>query len=210
MDTLTQFVGKELNNAQSISGQVAFEDLTNDPNALFNPKRAAVDLKHEKAEHRVVIMLKAKGMSNVEIARTLDFSPVTVNYIINQPWAQKRIVEEIQKAGRDEVDALLRSSVVDSIQKLLAIRDDPTARTSDVIDVCKYAVDRVLGKPKQAIDYSLQGKLTELTDDELAVIATRGTGTAPPAALAQSAAQQAPALAQQGVALPTQSGNGSH
>lgn len=178
METLDSFIAP-LNKAQTPEGESAFQALASDPDALHNPKRAAVDLKHEKAEHRVIVMLKAQGFSNMEIATQLGFTPVMVNYVVNQPWAQKRIVEEIQRAGRDEVETVLRGAVLDSVNTLISLRDNPGVKASDKRAISEYLIDRILGKPKQAIDHNLQGRLTDLSDAELAAIATGGnTSTA--------------------------------
>lgn len=168
---------RELNKNQTMLGYEMTEALRSDPDALFNPKRPAVDLKHEKAEHRVIIMLKAQGFSNIEIARQMGYTPVSVNYIVNQPWAQKRIVEEIKRAGRDEVEIILKGTLVDSLNTLIAIRDDPDAKVSDRRSSAEYLVDRVLGKARQAIDHSLTKKFDDLSDEELAKIAMGTTAT---------------------------------
>lgn len=137
-------------------------------------KDAFYDIKSERGEHRVICFLKAQGHSNIEIANKTGFHPVSISNILRQPRAKQLIAEEIARAGRDQIEVMLSSSAADSIQTLLEIRDSAKARASDRANAAKDLLDRFLGKPKQAIDITSRTDASQLSDAELAKIASQG------------------------------------
>lgn len=102
---------------------------------------------NEKAEHRLIVYLKARGMSNREVAQRTGYSEPWVSQIVRQPWFRLRIVQELKEAGLDKVAQILEASAVDSIFTLLEIRDDEKAPRAVRRACADSLLDRWLGKP---------------------------------------------------------------
>ena len=144
---------------------------------MFNARDPHYAIMHERPEHRVICYLKAQGLSNKEIAEQTGFSAVAVSNIVRQPWARQRIVDAIKSAGQDAVESVLKGAALDSVFRLIEERDNENARPSERIAAANALLDRTFGKPTQPLQHSV-GKLDELSDEELARIATSGTETA--------------------------------
>lgn len=134
----------------------------------------AYRLGKERPNHRVICFLKAQGKTNVEIAEMVGVAPFTVNYTVNQPWAKQMIADEIGKAGRSEVEALLQGEVADSVRKLIDIRDSAEASADVQRKAANDILDRFYGKPNQRI-ISTNVDPNQLSDAELAEIVKRGS-----------------------------------
>lgn len=147
------------------------KEVKDDPDSLYNARDPYYEIKHEKPEHRSIIFLKASGLPNCEIATKLGLSPVTVSNVVRQPWAQARILAEIHRAGRDEVATLLGTGA-DAILRLQAEMDNENARPSERIQAADKLLDRIFGKPNQPYTKRTEIRLDELSDEELAKIAT--------------------------------------
>lgn len=134
------------------------------PDALFNdPRPDYVARTHEKPEHRMMIMLKAQGLSNHEIAVRLGYSDYSISITLRQPWARLRLLEEFKIAGRDAVAEMLKAAAEDSVFTMLELRDNPTTPAAVKKAVCSDLLDRYLGKPTQKIEQRI-GELPS-TDD---------------------------------------------
>ena len=151
-----------------------------DANALHGAKEPFYHIQSERAEHRVMIFLKAQGHSNIEIARATGFTSVAVSNILRQPWAARRIVEEITLAGRDEVAELLQGAAADSVLKLIQLRDDANGKVPPAVQksAADAILDRVYGKPNQRFEHTYNKNPEDMSDDELQRIVKQGrTGT---------------------------------
>ena len=130
-----------------------YDDL---PDKLFNDSLATGFnvplLKREKPEHREMLLLKLQGYTNIEIARMMGVQPVTVGYVMRQPWARLRLIQMIQERGLVGVDNLLRSEVVPSILTLAEVRDDPDARKGDRVTAARVLMEQWLGKPLARVE----------------------------------------------------------
>ena len=158
------------------SGSIIEQDLGRNVDGLYGMRMPHYALKHEKFEHRIVIFLKAQGLSNKEIADKTGYTPVSISNIVRQPWAQTRIIEEMHKAGRDEVQTMLRGAMADSVARLIEERDNPNARASERITAADKLLDRFYGKPNQPI--TQRSDLEKMSDAELSKIASSETFTA--------------------------------
>lgn len=156
-------------------GSILEQDLMENPDSLHGTRMPHYALKREKFEHRMVIFLKAQGLSNKEIAEKTGYTPVSVSNIVRQPWAQQRILEEMNSAGRDQVQTMLQGAAVDAVQRLISEMDNPEARASERIQAADKLLDRLYGKPNQPI--TQRTDLQNLSDDDLAKIVSSGTVT---------------------------------
>lgn len=120
--------------------------------------------KKEKYEHRVIAHLKACCKTNVEIARLTGFSPVTINYLVRQPFMEAMILGEIRQ-NADPALALLANAALDSAQRLIDIainsENDETRRKAN-----NDILDRKYGKPNQPMTVK-DVSPSELSDAEL-------------------------------------------
>jgi hypothetical protein len=112
---------------------------------------------------------------------------VAVSNIVRQPWARKRIVEIIRESGQDAVHQLLVGEAYDSIMRLVTERDNPVARPSERITAADKLLDRIFGKPNQPINHTINGKLEQLSDEELEQIVRRNSGGGTTTATTQGA-----------------------
>lgn len=137
-----------------------------DTEALNNSLPPNLVVLHEQPLHRAVIMLKAAGLSNNEIAARTGYTYPWVSQVLRQPWARTRLIEELNNAGRAGIQNLLSGTVVDSILKLVEIRDTAT-KSSDIVAASRELLNRALGMPTQHIE---QVTSDATTPKELAAI----------------------------------------
>lgn len=153
------------------SGSIVEQDYLEDEDSLHNVKLPFFEIKHEKMEHRIMCFLKAQGFSNTEIAEKTGYGNVQVGQVLRQPWAAKRVIEEIQKAGRDEVEILLKGEARASVERLVMERDN-APKASDRISAADKLLDRLYGKPNQAISLTAKVAVSnDMSDAQLAAIA---------------------------------------
>lgn len=129
---------------------------------------------NEKYEHRIVAFLKAQGRSNKEIAELTGYHQSYVSQILRLPWVKDVIIDEIKRAGREEVQEILQASAVDSVLYLIETRDDTNAAHKDRIAAAKELLNRTYGAANQVITVREEVDMSKLSDAELAKIAARG------------------------------------
>lgn len=110
----------------------------------------------EKPEHRLMIFLKAQGLSNKEIAVRMDYTEITVGEVLRQPWARIRLVAELKEAGRDEIQAVIKGEGLNSIFTLVDLRDDVQVPAATRRASADSILDRFLGKATQKVETSTQ------------------------------------------------------
>lgn len=124
----------------------------------FNPRDPSLAIQHEQPKHRLICYLKAQGLSYKEIGERVQAAPGWVAQVVRQPWAKVLIYEEIQKAGAAVLEKLLESSALDSIHKLIDIRDDIAAPKHVQLQAANSLLDRYLGKPTQKVETEITHK----------------------------------------------------
>jgi hypothetical protein len=106
----------------------------------------------EKMHHRLIITLKAKGMTNVAIAAELSVTPATVSNVLRQDWARERLAKLIHDSGKDVIRGVLEGACLDSVYKLIDLRDAKETPPAVVKASCDSLIDRYLGKPTQHVE----------------------------------------------------------
>ena len=119
---------------------------------FYNNRDPNLAIQHEKPEHRIVIFLKAQGMSNREIAQRTKFTEPWVSQILRQPWARRKLIDEIARAGKEPLSALIECQATDSVFTLVELRDDPDVESSVRRAAADSLLDRFLGKPTQKVE----------------------------------------------------------
>lgn len=130
----------------------------------LDPVRVA---KRETPVHRTMVNMAAAGYTNREIASFTGYNATTVATAIKQPHAREYLINEAKKTVQDELRALLEGQAIPSIKALIAVRDEPEAKGSDVIAASNSILDRFLGKPTQPILNKEETPAEKLTEDEL-------------------------------------------
>lgn len=145
-------LNKQLYENSSLSGSEIEQDYAQDPDALYNSKAPNLAILHEKPEHRVIIFLKAQGLSYREISDRTGHTIPWISQVLRQPWARARLVKEIQSAGRDAVQELIKAAAEDSVFTLIEQRDNEKAKPAERINAANSLLDRFLGKPTQKVE----------------------------------------------------------
>ncbi len=165
----------------------------NDPDRLFSsgdgkylknePNLAILD---EKPEHRLIVYLKAQGHSNKEIADRTGYTQPWISQLTRQPWFRLRLVQELKEAGQDAIDAVLKSSALDSVFTLIDLRDDNAAPKAVRAACANSILDRFRGKPVQTVQHEEKRlpKTSEISaiDHELAELDSQLKPSEPSAA----------------------------
>jgi transposase len=86
------------------------------PAQFYNQREPSTKLLHEDPQDRVILLLKAQGASNKEIARVVGVSEKKVSYTVRQPWALKFIAEIIHEKGEPEIERLLQVIAKDAVE----------------------------------------------------------------------------------------------
>jgi predicted XRE-type DNA-binding protein len=147
--------------------QELFAEGPGDPDALFNGKDPNLQVLHEKPEHRYLLWMKAQGASNKEIAEQSGYTQSWLSQLFRQPWAQARLVKMLSESGKPVLDRtleLIQAEAVNSVSKLISIRDDPEAPFAVQRACCVDLIEQFLGKPKQKLDVN-QTEQKESLDD---------------------------------------------
>lgn len=122
---------------------------------LHNRKAPNLAILHEKPEHRIILLLKLKALSNREIAAQTGYTEPWVSQICRQPWFQRRLVEMLQTAQTEVIDDLVRVEGTNSFFKLVSLRD--TAKSEQVqFAAATRLFEQVAGKPIQRTEVTGQ------------------------------------------------------
>lgn len=175
---LTEGRLQELSDVKLVQGRLkeleseadSFFELEVQP--LFNPSNPAYTLKRERPEHRIIVMLKAQGYTNVEIARQIGWTTPGIANIVKQSWARELILKEITKAGRNQVEAVLQGEALNSVLKLIDIRDDEEVAAEVQRKAANDLLDRMYGKPNTPVTH-IDGNVKTLSDAQLSKIASQ-------------------------------------
>ena len=163
-------VNRQLFENSVLADDPVVEAERNDPDRLFTTDRSLrlhgepnLAVLHEKAEHRIIVYLKAQGLSNKEVAEKTGFTYPWVSQIVRQPWFRLRLVQELKDAGIDQISSVLKSSALDSVFTLIDLRDDPSTPRAVRRSCADSLLDRFLGKAVQKIESS-ESKIPQSTE----------------------------------------------
>lgn len=169
--------GNPAPNGQLYQGgalQSLFEDQPKSKEAFFNQKEPNLGILHEKPEHRYMLWMKAQGASNREIAHQTGYTEPWLSQLFRQPWAQERLAEMLRESGKSTLDQTLmyvQSEVLNSLQKLVEVRDDPETPKPTVRNCCVDIIEQFLGKPKQKTEVTLNKDVNiEDVDEQIKVL----------------------------------------
>lgn len=135
---------------------------------FHNARDPYYHIQREKPEHRIVLYLKAEGYSHREIAEISGLTTVAISNIIRQPWAQEELLRIIQSHGEPAVETILKGEAVNSVFKLIELRDSGESPRETQRKAANDILDRLFGKPNQPVQHSGNLDLAKLSDAELA------------------------------------------
>jgi hypothetical protein len=127
-------------------------DYENDPDRFHGKRTPSAAVLNETPEHRQMILLKSMSMTNKEIAEAMGYSQIHVGNVLRQPWAKQRLVKILTEAGKDPLKVLIESAAIDSVSRLIELRDAPDTPKAVAKAACDSLLDRFLGKPTQHIE----------------------------------------------------------
>ena len=137
------------------------------PDALWHDPVPLQDVQSEKPWHRLAILLAAQGCTVTEIAEKLERTVPWVSLLLRQPWARERLSQEINRAGRDEIETLLRANGVEALRRVFALGEE-AENESVKLAANREILDRLLGKPVQKVEAKQEVRLdVENIDREL-------------------------------------------
>jgi len=125
----------------------------------------------EQPWHRLALYMKVKGASNRVIAKHTEKSEPWISQLMRQPWARARMAEIANEEGVDEVQSVLKGALVDSVYKLIELRDDEDVPAAVKRGCCTDLIQQYLGKPKQQVEHSVGDGMDKYSDEELRAIA---------------------------------------
>jgi len=148
----------DVNNKQSFGSPQAklvldgvSQEYRDNPDRFFNSTEPNLAILHEKPEHRVLIYLKAQGLSNREIAAKTGFTDAWLSQVFRQPWARQRLAVELKEAGQDELHMTLSATAMDALRTMIELQEDtdvpPAVRQRAAADL----LNRTLGMPTQRV-----------------------------------------------------------
>lgn len=129
---------------------------------------AAPGLKNEQPwQHMAAFMLNA-GRTNSEIAMAAGVTPGTVSHLRAQRWFQELCARVANTEG-EEILGVIRSEIVDSVNTIVAIRDDTSLPARVRLSAAITMLEQGHGKPIQK-NVSLISHSTSSPEEEMARI----------------------------------------
>lgn len=132
--------------------------LDSDIDPLFQNYPSYRVYKKEKPEHRLVLWMKLRGMSNEQVRLTMKKSRSFVDTVTKQPWFMEAFCRLSSEIGKDAVSTMLEGEVIASVQTLVQLRDNAESeaiRRQSAVDI----LDRIRGKPTQHVETKVSGGL---------------------------------------------------
>lgn len=151
------------------------------------PPKGFETRKFEKPWHRAAAYHFAQGMSTKEVAKANDVTPGCVTHLLKNEWFQELITAIMAESGKSAVEELLKGETMNSVIKLVEIRDDPTTPKAVAASVSDSILDRVYGKSQQRIKVDSEVKYADPVAEAERIEAEsqrmkQKLGLAPPAA----------------------------
>jgi len=129
----------------------------------------AVEVQCEKPWHRIAIMLAGQGYTVTEISEKLERSIAHVSILLRQDWARKRLTDEMMKAGRDELETILKGAGSEALRRVITLSQNAESEQVQLA-ASREVLDRLLGKPVQKLETKQDVVFTNISqaDEEIA------------------------------------------
>lgn len=116
---------------------------------LFNSLDPYYNIDKENAKHRVVLLLKAKGATNLEIASATGYCPIHVSNIVRQKWFQKQLVELLHAKGEGEIEKLLKVHATAALLKAVEIMEN--TKNEQLAATCAFNIFKTAAGQKLTV-----------------------------------------------------------
>lgn len=150
-------------------------DREENPRRLYNSRKPYIPLKREKYEHRDIAFFKAQGLTNKEIAEKTGYSTFMISNILRQPWTEQEVLRIIEEQGGGSVREFFEQKATEAAVRLAIEMNNPEAKPSERISAAEKILDRAFGKPTQALNHTINGRLEQMSDEELERILQSGS-----------------------------------
>lgn len=108
--------------------------------------------KFEKAWQRAAAYMLAAGRSQKEVAIACEVTEETVRRVYRNAWFQETVLEIQKENGAQDIMDMFRGECLNSLSKLVELRDAGTTPASVKAQVSFGILYQVLGKPTQRIE----------------------------------------------------------
>lgn len=158
-------------------------------NGLHNAALPEHRIQQEKTDHRFLQYLFAQGKGVKEVFLQMGgkwddstgkplptklhggkYSYAHLTQIRRQPWFQKAVLELMKSEGVDAVTASFQNEFQNSLETVIAVRDDVDEKGATRLAAANSLIDRFLGKPTQHIKKEVTSRsLAEIAGDKEAL-----------------------------------------
>lgn len=122
--------------------------------------------KRELPRHVIIAELLARGFNQKEAAALAGCSRENISQLKRNPWFQERVVMAIERNIDQELKEFLDKEVLNSLEVVRRIRDDPSVRAADRLAAAQAILDRRFGRPSQPI-VSIEKPVERMSAEEL-------------------------------------------
>lgn len=146
------------------------------PMAFHGAIDAPVQIKRERAKHRLMAEMSINGHTQIEIAKFFEIAPSSVSSVLRQPYIQTYMQERLQDVGDDFREQIVAQGKA-AFARIVDLSE--TARSEQVkLSANEKLLDRYLGKAVQPIE-QINKPIEQQTNEELlegvkAVLKERG------------------------------------
>jgi len=82
---------------------------------LHGFKESKVPLLKEDSQDRLILLLKAQGMTNRKVAQELGVSENKISYTTRQTWFMKSLIKLLHEKGEKEIEKIIEICAKDAI-----------------------------------------------------------------------------------------------
>lgn len=113
----------------------------------------AQNLNKEQPWHIMVMILKAKGVTNREIASRTGKSEGWISQLTRAGWFREQLEAMIAEEGREALQSVLEGEGLNSLYTLIDVRDSDKSKGSEKIAAANSLLDRLVGKAPQTVQH---------------------------------------------------------
>lgn len=146
-DEVDRYVREIARRGASDEEQAAAREYASQHDVLHGDIPATPRRNGESPIHIMMCYMVASGKSKQDIAKCTGYTPCQIGQIMRQPWFRQRFLEIAKEAGMDQVEAFVKGETLNSLETLVAIRDDVNKNGATRVSAANSILDRALGKP---------------------------------------------------------------
>ena len=137
-----------------VAGSAIDREYAESDKRLYNDTTPYQGYLRESPLHRLLVLMKAQGLSNREISRRAGVTEQTVCFVLRQPWARLRLLDELKQAQGSVIESLLKPAAEDSLFTIIDIMQHGEKETNR-LNAANAILDRYLGKPIAKVEQTI-------------------------------------------------------